>query len=362
METSVFRLKNLFMIPVVFALIFLIPSFISYSNKNFLQMSVNMEVAKTDLLLKFMSNENAHLQLAFKNKQSNFLAHSIKIWEDFTNIRIDDLRSFYQLEIPGFSFNINHKEKLHTFESPPPMEELMTERRITETALNAEQEVNAISSPNNKKIFIYHTHNWESYNPSSGQDSTQKENEKINITTVGDLLSKALEKRKINSIVDKTNIEQELQKKGWNTYKSYQLSRDIVKTVMAKNNDVEYFIDIHRDSTPKKQSTIMINQKSYAKLMFVIGEDNKQYEKNVRFADTLHQFLENSYPGVSLGVNPKKGPLVDGVYNQDLSPNLLVIEVGGVENNLEEIKNTVNILAEAISQQYWKAIEVNGTN
>ena len=51
---------------------------------------------------------------------------------------------------------------------------------------------------------------------------------------------------------------------------------------------------------------------------------------------------------------------MDGVYNQDLHGNSLVVEVGGVDNNMKELKNTIEALAEAISQIYWKAEEVNG--
>ncbi|WP_242221815.1 hypothetical protein [Bacillus cereus group sp. BfR-BA-01380] len=34
--------------------------------------------------------------------------------------------------------------------------------------------------------------------------------------------------------------------------------------------------------------------------------------------------------------------------------------MGGVDNNMEEINNSVEVLAEIFSQQYWKNEKVNG--
>ena len=51
----------------------------------------------------------------------------------------------------------------------------------------------------------------------------------------------------------------------------------------------------------------------------------------------------------------------NGVYNQDLAPNSILIEIGGIENNLEELFNTVDLLAELFAEYYWQdAQEVNG--
>ena len=41
---------------------------------------------------------------------------------------------------------------------------------------------------------------------------------------------------------------------------------------------------------------------------------------------------------------------VNGIYNQDLSPNTLLIEVGGVDNTIEEVYNTIEALANVLNK------------
>ena len=48
----------------------------------------------------------------------------------------------------------------------------------------------------------------------------------------------------------------------------------------------------------------------------------------------------------------KSGAGVNGVYNQDLSPNALTVEIGGVENQLEEFYRTVQVFAEVFASYY----------
>ncbi|NKE06150.1 MULTISPECIES: stage II sporulation protein P [Mesobacillus] len=291
-----------------------------------------------------------------------------------TNIEMNDLRSLVRTEIPGFrvfdsNFLIADEGVDFTdipMESAPPMEVLLQERNMAADELKElnSGKIYSGSSPEEKSVFIYHTHSWESYLPLLGLEGAENENEavdgKTNITIVGDLLGKELEKRGIGASVDKTNIGQELDRKGWLTYKSYEVSRSLVQEAMADNKKLEYFLDLHRDSVRKDSTTTTINNEPYARLVFVIGEENKSFQKNLKFANELHKILNKNYPGISKGVLPKKGIGVDGIYNQDLHANTLVVEVGGVDNNMKELKNTIEALADAISQLYWKAEEVNG--
>ena len=39
---------------------------------------------------------------------------------------------------------------------------------------------------------------------------------------------------------------------------------------------------------------------------------------------------------------------MNGIYNQNLSPNSVLIEVGGQYNTIEQVNNTMPILANAI--------------
>jgi stage II sporulation protein P len=70
--------------------------------------------------------------------------------------------------------------------------------------------------------------------------------------------------------------------------------------------------------------------------------------------------LDKKYPGLSRGIFEQKGKGVNGVYNQDLSNNAMLIEFGGVDNNLDELKNTVAAVSDVFSEYYWQAEKVNG--
>ena len=46
----------------------------------------------------------------------------------------------------------------------------------------------------------------------------------------------------------------------------------------------------------------------------------------------------------------KQGYGVNGVYNQDLNSNVILIEMGGHENNIDEVNNTLDLVALAIGE------------
>jgi stage II sporulation protein P len=352
--------------------LFLAAGLISSFNISFFKFKVNGDIG-AEAFLRIISYDHPLIGHALTGSNTDFSLFSTG-FKLMTNIEMNDLRSLVRSEIPGFrafdsNFLIADEGVDFTdipFESAPPMDVLLQQRDM---AANELKELNSGNDPigappAEKVVFIYHTHSWESYLPLLGLDGAKNEDDavdgKTNITIIGDLLGKELERRGIGATVDKTNIGEELNKRGWLYPQSYAVSRTFVKSAMATNEKLEYFIDLHRDSFRKDSTTATINNEPYAKLVFVIGEENKNFQQNLKFANELHQFLNKNYPGISKGVLPKKGELVDGVYNQDLSGNSLVVEVGGVDNNMKELKNTVEALAEAISQIYWKAEKVNG--
>jgi stage II sporulation protein P len=363
---------NILVILVCTLSLFLLAGFISSFNISFFKFKVNGDIG-AEVFLRIISYENPLIGHALTGSNADFaiIPTGFKL---ITNIEMNDIRSLIRTEIPGFmafdsNFLIADKGVNFTdipIESAPPMEVLLQERNMAANELKELNSGNASSgaAPSEKSVFIYHTHSWESYLPLLGLEGAENENDavdgKTNITIVGDLLGKELEKRGIGANVDKTNVGQELKNKGWLTPKSYEISRSLVQSAMASNSNLKYFIDLHRDSVRKDSTTTVINNEPYAKLVFVIGEENKNFQQNLKFANELHQILNKNYPGISKGVLPKKGIGVDGIYNQDLHSNSLVVEVGGVDNNMKELINTVEALAEAISQIYLKAEEVNG--
>ncbi|CAH0246958.1 stage II sporulation protein P [Peribacillus frigoritolerans] len=327
------------------------------------------------MLFSMLANENHYLFNALpEGKQESIITNQlIKV---STNISLEDPRSLLGRELPGFSIFDNEilvagEGTNYTnmpYESSPPVDVLNEERDASLQNLDEikEPDKGVTNQPNQttngrKVVEIYHSHNRESYLPylKGVTDPDLAYHSKINITKLGERMVEDLADKGIGSSLDKTDIMGNLNNKGLNYAKSYQESRKSVQTALANNKDLEYLIDIHRDSKRKKHTTITIRGKEYAKIAFVIGGNNPNYEKNAALANKLHKALEKKYPGISRGVMKQGGSSHNGIYNQDLSGNAMLIEVGGVDNTFEEMYLTVDAFTEVFSEFYWDAKAVD---
>ena len=114
----------------------------------------------------------------------------------------------------------------------------------------------------------------------------------------------------------------------------------------------EYSKNTHTDVSRIKR-TIIINDKTYARILFVVGLEHKNYQSNLDLANKLNSLFNEHYQGLSRGVLKKEGQNVNGIYNQDLSNNSILIELGGVDNNINEVLNTINAISD-ILEKYIK--------
>lgn len=297
-----------------------------------------------------------------------------EMFKRITNIRLSDMSSLLGREIPGFS---TYEQKIIiageglsemslSTESSPPLDDVLKDREavtehMTEEVPQAPSE--QLTTGDRNVVFIYNTHNRESFLPHlpNVTDPNNAHHKEVNITKVSERLQQSLKSNGIGSYIDETDIMQQLKDKGWTYSKSYAASRPVVQKAINQNKHLQYVFDIHRDSLPRDKTTKEINGKSYAKLLFVIGAEYASYEKNLKLATTLHYLIEEKYPGLSRGVITKEGAGTNGVFNQDLSEKALLIEIGGYDNNLDELYRTADIIAEVFSHYYWDAEKVHST-
>lgn len=204
-------------------------------------------------------------------------------------------------------------------------------------------------------VYIYHTHNRESFLPFLKDANKPEEayHSKANMTLVGEMLGKALERRGIGTKVDSTDIVQELGLRGLDYNNSYKLSGEIVREALRENQNLDIFLDLHRDSLRKDSTTAKLNGEGYAQLLFVVGTGHEDFAKNLSFAEGVNNILSKQYPGLSKGVLKKNKSQGNGVYNQDLSPNSVIVEIGGVDNTAAELHRSIEALAEGLSEYYW---------
>lgn len=315
----------------------------------------------TETLLYLMGGEIPHL--ATMEDTLREPGFSRIFFELVTSVDPKDPRTFLGSELPGFALFdteivVAAEDVDYTsipIESPPPSDlEKKMAPKPEQKKPSAEKKAVTPGKGKNR-VFIYHTHYTESFLPElKGTDhpNTAYDN-KINIGRVGERFGESLEKLGIGAQVYTGGYQAE-----WN--KLYQASREKVVAVMKQDKDLRYFIDIHRDSQRRAKTTKEIDGKNYARVAFVIGTAHPHWEKNEQLARKLHNKLNELYPGLSKGVFRKSRAMGNGEYNQSLSPNSLLMEVGGVDNTFAETYRTADALARALAEIHFKAVPVDG--
>jgi len=210
----------------------------------------------------------------------------------------------------------------------------------------------ARSQEGRKVVFIYHSHNRESYYPELKANATNPESDKINVTLVGKRLANQLESLGVGATHSSKDYPSTTQ--GYNYNYSYKYSLQTVRQALASNDQLQFFFDIHRDSQRRKKTTATIKGKDYAQVYFIIGHKNPNWRENEAFANQIHEQLEKKYPGLSRGIWGKTTANGNGEYNQSVAPDSVLIEIGGVDNTLQECYRTADVLAKIIAQLYWE--------
>lgn len=207
---------------------------------------------------------------------------------------------------------------------------------------NPVEKTDVSSSP---QVYIYNTHQTESY--------SMKTLEPYNITPsvmmASYLMKEHFQKEGIETIVEETNISDYMKEQGYQYAESYVASRTFVESILKKYPDLKLIIDLHRDAIPHDSSTITIGEKNYAKVLFIVGMNNPNYQTNLSLAQSLSDLINQSYPKLSRGIMSKSGSNVNGLYNQDLNGNMILLELGANENTIDEVQNTVEAIVPIIS-------------
>ena len=224
--------------------------------------------------------------------------------------------------------------------------------QISKNILKSPLDIENISLVNNEEevksneplIYIYNTHDEEAYYNSY----LNPYNIVPDVKLASYYFQERLKDLGIESVVEKRKIKDVLDKNGWNYRYSYNASRVYLEEVSKNNPSIEYFIDLHRDSVGKDKTTTTINGKSYARVMFLVGLEHENYQKNLDLATRLNELTSQFDSTLSRGIYQKEGPGVNGIYNQDFSSKAILIEVGGQYNTIEEVANTIEVMARVL--------------
>lgn len=202
------------------------------------------------------------------------------------------------------------------------------------------------------RILIYHTHNTEAYTQTdtytykeSGDWRTYDEG--CSVIAVGELLAKILrEQYGCNVIHDKTDHEPP------KLDTAYSRSVVTMKNYKKQYPSLTMFIDVHRDAGGNHMYAT-IDGKKVARLMFVVGTGEgatgtgfaqmPDFESNYALALSITNRLAQKDEDLVRNVRVKTGR-----YNQHISSQCLLVEVGDNINTLEEALNAIPYLARAI--------------
>ena len=191
-------------------------------------------------------------------------------------------------------------------------------------------------------IYIYNTHQTEKY---VGGKS---------VLDASLFFKEELKKYNIDTMVEQRNIPEFLHKNNIPFDRSYYGVSLLITDVIKKNN-FSLIIDLHRDATSKAASTTTINNKKYAKVLFVVGKNNKTYyEYNYNLANKLNKLITSKYNSLSRGVLVKNGTGESCRFNQHLSKDMILLEVGADKNTYEEVKNTLSLLAPLLGEYLYE--------
>ena len=223
--------------------------------------------------------------------------------------------------------------------------------------VNEEQNTITIKK-NGPNILIYHTHTTEAYRQVEGREYVETtqwrtEDPLNSVVAVGDLLAAELSERYGFSVLhDKTNHEPP------KLNSSYSRSLETMEAYHEKYENLEVFIDIHRDACSLeagKNDVVVVDGKRCARIMFVVGTGEGKtgagfsvrpnWKENFKLASAITNELNKIDENFTRPIRMKTGR-----YNQHVSDSCMLIEVGHNANSLEEAKNSVYYLAQAISK------------
>lgn len=279
-----------------------------------------------------------------------------------TNIDIYDPKTYFALHLPlinlmkteavitpGIEYLPEKTPIIENEHEPQDNQHELSPEEIEESTV---EKIEPISGK--PLVLIYHTHTTESYTPSPGFDYKPRdktyhtENLNFTVAKVGEVMTQELQQLNIPTLHNKTVHDIP-------TYMtSYSNSLKTVEEVLKQNPSIKIIIDLHRDAPmidPQKSreiTTVKIDGINYSRLMFVMGSDktfpHPHWRENYQFALLLNDRLEQSYPGISRGINPRKER-----FNQHLSKKAILLEIGSHGNTMEESIESAKVFAKILS-------------
>ena len=278
--------------------------------------------------------------ISIKDQQDEFLTFLL----ENQNIYLEDKRQ-------GFSYFHKMMMKLLNIDLASPLTFLnrdykgLTSNTVVKLKKN-ETSKKIETKKENPTIYIYNTHQTEEYKPTSYLEYSVNPN----VLMASYILEEQLSKKGHVVLVEEESVSKLRTTLGLNYAGSYKVTRSMMENAKKNNPTLKYYIDLHRDSLTRDKTTLTVDGKSYAKILFIVGLENSNYQENLDFTNRISDLLNQKVKGLSKGIYKKEGPLVNGVYNQDFSNRVILIELGGNENTIDEVYRSLIVLGEVLDE------------
>ena len=191
------------------------------------------------------------------------------------------------------------------------------------------------------QILVYHSHSQEGFADSVEGDTG------TTIVGAGEKLSRLLEEEYGFDVLHHTGVYDVPSRDD-----AYSKALPAIEAVLKENPTIQVVIDLHRDAVAEGRKLVTtIDGKDYARFMFFNGIcrstngpitylNNPYLQENLAFSFQSQVIAESYFPGIT-----RKIYLKAWRYNMHLVPRNMLIELGAQTNTVEEIMNTVEILA-----------------
>lgn len=247
-------------------------------------------------------------------------------------------------------------ENIVNFDNTKPRIE--NQKKVFEESSNRD----IISSSKRPTIVIYHSHTSETYIDDSRYQDNNGHVLPGNIGNVGKVgieMARVLSEKYKFKVIHTTKIHDD------SYSRSYYNSRITVKQLLKDNDKIDLILDVHRDGIKSDVSrddiSTVINDERIAIVMLlvakgkysygdIVNQNKSNWEDNLKLADSLAEKMEHMFPGLLRRIELRD--TTTNRYNQDLSPNSLLIEIGDYRNTTREAINAGRLVADAIAAMF----------
>lgn len=203
------------------------------------------------------------------------------------------------------------------------------------------QAIALAESNGEKKVGIYSTHSDESYLPSDGAASI---NGHGGIYKVDTALQKALESKGVTVKVDRTL---------YLPHDAMAYSRSRAGAVkLLKDFKPDLLLDVHRDAVPSKEYIRKIDGKNATGVRIVLGRNNPNLKANQQLAYRIKAIADKTYPNLIKDIFFGQGD-----FNQDLTPNSLLLEFGTYSHTRERAEVSASFMANTLIKALYGSDE-----